>query len=444
VSALAAERDRVLTNFREFAAVRGEADPPWLAALRREAIDRFADLGFPSRKREEWKYTPVDPIARALAGAPASPERGPLGARIAAAIDTSAMAHSFVFVNGRFRPELSAPGALPHGAVVDGLTRVLGERPGLVRPRLDRRPLGDGRCLVALNSAFQTDGAVVALSPGVVVNEPIHLLFVTTEEAEGTAVHGRNLITVADGASVVVVERHCALGDAAHLVNSVTDAVLGANAQLDHVGLVDSSPRAIHTTTLNAEVGRDARLRSHAVALGGALIRNEIGAVLAEEGAECVLNGIYVAGDGQHIDNQTTIDHAKPFGTSREVYKGILGGRSRGVFNGKVIVQPNAQKSDARQYNPNLLLSEGAEVDTRPNLEIYADDVKCAHGSTVGRLDDDALFFLRSRGIGEREARQMLGRAFAADVVEALPSEALRAEVAALVARAIDRIGEPR
>jgi Fe-S cluster assembly protein SufD len=193
------------------------------------------------------------------------------------------------------------------------------------------------------------------------------------------------------------------------------------------------SEHAFHLGTLFARLGRDARFRSHAISLGAALVRNEVEAVLAGVGAECVLNGLFMAGGSQHIDNQTTIDHAEPHGTSRELYKGVLDGRSKGVFNGKIIVRPDAQKTDAQQSNPNLLLSDGAEIDTRPNLEIYADDVKCKHGSTVGHLDEDALFFLRSRGIGENEARKMLSRAFALEVVDQIPWAPLREEITRFV-----------
>ena len=444
MSNLIALRDRVVSNFRNFEALREDVDPAWLATLRREAIERFAEAGFPTRKREDWKYTPVDPIARALAETAARRSRIFASRRFAKAVDISTMSHFLVFVDGSFAPDLSSPGALPDGAVVDGLSNVVRDRPDLAEALLARTRSADPRCFVELNSAFQSDGAVVALSPGVVVSEPIHLLFLATEDSDGNACFERNLIDLADDASAVVVERHLGLGDAAYVTDVVTEATLGSNARLDHVALVRQSSRAMHLATASFEIGSRAQLRSHAISLGGALIRNDINALLAEEGAECVLNGIYVAGDGQHVDNQSTIDHAKPHGTSRELYKGILGGRSRGVFNGKVIVRPDAQKSDAQQYNPNLLLSDGAEIDTRPNLEIHADDVKCAHGSTVGCLDANALFFLRSRGIGERDARRMLARAFATEVVDMLPVDELRSELGGLVGSAVAQIGELR
>jgi len=427
VSALALERDRIVSGFRDFAAALEEGGPAWLPQLREAAIERFAELGFPSTKREDWKYTNVTPIAKAIAlepGGGAATE-----AEIEAVVDTSAMEHALVFVNGRFAPELSSPGALPDGAVVDGLARVLDERPELAEPFLSRPSGIDEPCFPALNTAFQRDGAFVSLPRGTVLEEPIHLVFASGGGASNRASHLRNLIAIAESASAGVVERYVALEDAAYVTNAVTDVALGADAQLDHVALVRESERAFHVATLFARLGRDARFRSHAVSLGSALIRNEVNAVLAGVGAECVLNGLFTASGSQHVDNQTTIDHAEPHGTSREIYKGVLDGRSKGVFNGKVIVRPDAQKTDAQQSNPNLLLSDGAEINTRPNLEIHADDVKCKHGSTVGRLDEDALFFLQSRGIGANEARQMLARAFASEVVDQIPWAPLREEI---------------
>jgi Fe-S cluster assembly protein SufD len=435
VSALAVERDRIVSGFRDFTAALEEGGPAWLPQVREAAIERFAELGFPSMKREDWKYTNVTPIARAIAEAPDGGDA--TGAEIEAAVDTSAMEHALVFVNGRFAPELSSPGALPAGAVVDGLARVLHERPELAEPFLSRASEIDERCFPALNTAFQRDGAFVSLPRGAVLEEPIHLVFASGGGAPNRASHLRNLIAIGESASAVVVERYVALEDAAYLTNAVTDVALGAGSQLDHVALERESDRAFHVATLFARLGRDARFRSHAISLGSALTRNEVNAVLAGVGAECVLNGLFMATGSQHVDNQTTIDHAEPHGTSRELYKGVLEGRSKGVFNGKVIVRPGAQKTDAQQSNPNLLLSDGAEINTRPNLEIHADDVKCKHGSTVGCLDDDALFFLRSRGIGASEARQMLARAFALEVVDQIPWEPLREEITGYVSAKI-------
>jgi len=436
VSALTAERDRIVSDFRGFAATLEEGSPAWLPPLREAAIERFAEIGFPSRKCEDWKYTNAMPFARAL-----SETIGAVGETPREKLETiptsSALEHALVFVDGRFAPEMSSPISLPEGAVVDGLARVLRERPELAEPFLSRPSAIDEHPFVALNAAFQRDGAFVSLPPGTLLEEPIQLVFLSTGGARNAASHSRNLIAIAESASAVVVERYAALGNAAYLTNAVTDVTLGADAQLDHVALECESESAFHVGTLFARLGRNARFRSHAISLCAALVRNEVDAVLAASGAECILNGLFMANGSRHVDNQTTIDHAEPHGTSHELYKGILDGSSRGVFNGKIIVRPNAQKTNARQSNPNLLLADGAEINTRPNLEIHADDVKCSHGSTIGRLDEDALFFLRSRGIGKAQARQMLCRAFASEVIDQIPWAPLREEIARSVAAKI-------
>jgi Fe-S cluster assembly protein SufD len=436
MDALAAERDRIVAGFHGFAAALEESDPAWLLPLREAAIERFADLGFPSRKREDWKYTNVTPIARAL-DAGSSDAGAASRAEIEGIAATSALAHALVFVNGRFAPEFSSPGALPGGAVVDSVANVLREQPELAEPFLAQPSATLERCFVALNAAFRSDGAFLSLPPGVALEEPIHLVYLATGADRNRASHPRNLIAIAESASAVVVERYATLGNGDHITNTVTEVVLGDDAQLDHVTLERESERAFHIGTLSARLGRNSRFRSHAISLGAALTRNEIEVVLAGVGAECVLNGLFMASGERHVDNQTTIDHAEPHGTSRELYKGILDGRSKGVFNGKIIVRPDAQKTNAQQSNPNLLLSDGAEINTRPNLEIHADDVKCTHGSTVGHLDDDALFFLQSRGIGGEEARQMLSQAFASEVIDRIPSAPVREEVARCVAAAV-------
>jgi len=434
VKTLETERDLVVAGFGEFAGSLAEGGPAWLPPLRSAAIEHFAELGFPTRKREDWKYTNVTPIAQAFAAAaPIANASTPRG--LAAASSVAKAKRCLVFVNGQFAPEVSSPGELPSGAVVDGLSRVLRDRPELVEPHWSRSLSGDGRSLVALNTAFQRDGAFVALPPGAVLDEPIELVFISGGAA-GLVNHPRNLVLLGESSAAVVVERHIALDDSSTLTNAVTEIELAANSRLDHVVLEEASKNATYLGTSVAQVGADAHFRSHTISLGAALARHEISARLAGTGAECDLFGLYIADGDRHVDNQTIIDHAAPGGTSRQLFKGVLNGGSHGVFNGKVIVRPGAQKTNAVQSNPNLLLSNRAEIDTRPNLEIYADDVKCAHGATVGRLDDDALFFLRTRGIDEERARQMLCHAFAAEVVENIPWEPLRDETLHRVATA--------
>lgn len=431
MSTLAEQRDRIVADFRRAASDPAGA-PEWRAEVRRAAIDRFETLGFPTRKREDWKYTNVTPVADALAdglgrGLPA-PEA------VDIAVDASGLAHALVFVDGRLDPARSHVAELPKGAVVDGLARVLHERPEVAEPPSSDESGPDDRAFVALNAAFHRDGALVSLPAGALIEDPIHVFFVSTAAASGRVLQPCNRIALGEGAAATVVVHHVSTADADYTKNVVSEVVLADDARLHHIGLECESASAFHIGTLAARIGRDARFHSHAISLGAALARHEIRATLAGTGAECVLDGLYVASHDRHVDNQTVVDHAEPHGTSRELYKGILSGRSKGVFNGTVIVRPDAQKTHAEQSNPNLLLTNGAEVDTRPNLEINADDVKCTHGSTVGALDDDAMFFLRARGISERSARQMLSHAFATEVIDRIPDEALRASVA----RAVD------
>jgi len=424
VNALSDQRDRIVAGYRDSAMAERPGAPPWLEPIRSAAIDRFQELGFPTRKREDWKYTNVANVADFVTNG--FDRNRPESIADDAELDTSTLEHALVFVNGRCDLERSHAGGLPSGAVIDSLARVLNERPEFARPMLSRAAdLGD-RAFVALNIAFQQDGALVSIPPGVTLENPIYLIFVSTEAASGCIDHPLILIRVGEGASATVVARHVSVGKAAYTKNVVSDIELADGANLQHVGLELESESAFHLATLNARIGRDAHFTSHSVSLGAAVARHEVRAVLEGQGAECTLNGLYIASGGRHVDNQTVVDHAEPHGTSRELYKGILSGRAKGVFNGTVIVRPDAQKTSAEQSNPNLLISGSAEVDTRPNLEIYADDVKCTHGATVGRLDDDAMFFLRARGISEQIARQMLSHAFAAEVIDRIPDEPLR------------------
>lgn len=439
------ERNRIVAGFRDFAASRPADEPGWLPTLRVSAIERFEALGFPTRKREDWKYTNVGPIAEALAAA--VPDIGAArdsgAARDVGAADREAIESavaratsepSLVFVDGEFAPAFTPATALPDGVVVDSLARRLREHPGRVETLIGAAAADDGRAFVALNTAFQRDGAFVSIPRGIAVENAIHVVHVATGRSR--VHHLRHVIAVEESAKAAIVEHYVAVADSAYLTNAVTTAHVSDNGSLDHVILECEAAAAQHLGTRDARIAASAHYRSYVVSLGGALVRNEIGAVLAEPGAECDLNGLFIASGTRHVDNQTTIDHAAPNGTSRELYKGVLAGRSHGIFNGKVVVRPGAQKTNAWQSNPNLLLAEGAEIDTRPNLEIHADDVKCSHGSTVGRLDEDAVFFLRARGIARARAVEMLCHAFAAEVVDSIPVAEVRERIGQRVAEA--------
>jgi Fe-S cluster assembly protein SufD len=401
------------------------AGPAWLQVLRRQAMDRFAQLGFPTTRNEDWRFTSVAPIAKTAwkaAGAngtnrvrPADIESARLGVP---------GVYEMVFVNGRFAPEFSSLEGLPAGVIVTSLAQAW-ER-GPVRQNLAQVARFEEHSFTALNTALMEDGAFITVPRGVRVDAPIHLLFLAEGSGGAMAAHPRNLILAGESSELVVVESYEAIGAATYFTNAVTEVVVGANARVEHLKLQRESESAYHVGTVEARQERDSRFRSFSFALGGALARTNIYSIMAGEGSDCTLNGLYLLHESQHIDHQTRIEHAFPNCTSREVYKGILDGSSHAVFNGKVFVRPEAQKTDGKQTNKNLLLSDRAKVDTKPQLEIFADDVKCTHGATVGSLDPIALFYLESRGLTAVIARRLLTYGFAAEVLSEIDQAPIR------------------
>ena len=412
ISETAAAFDRLQTR------ARGEAG--WLLELRREAFARFQELGFPTPHDESWKYTNVAPIAR-IAWEPASPY-----AHSSLPVPAGGGGVWLAFVNGRWSPALSSS-ALPEGLVVLSLAEVLREQPEWLEPHLSKRAAWEKNAFTAWNTAFLEDGAFVRIARGVAVAGPIHLLFLSEQTGAPAVSHPRNVIVAESGAQASVVETY--LGEKISLTNSVTEISVGDGASVEHSKVQRESSDAFHVQTIAAGLERGSQFTSHNVALGAALARTDIGVVFEGEGGDCTLNGLFLGGGDQTLDTHTIIDHAKPHCTSRELYKGILDGRSRGVFHGTILVRKDAQKTDAFQTNKNLLLSKDARVHSTPALEIFADDVKCRHGSTIGQLDAAALFYLRSRGIGEEDARALLTWAFASDVAARLTVPEVRAEV---------------
>jgi len=412
---------------------RGRRQPAWLRQRRRAALDRFVDLGFPGTRLEDWRFTNVAPIAEAhfvLAG-PAS-----LSAADLAPWTVDHAGAQLVFVNGRFAPDLSVVGALPPGVVVGPLSAVVEAAEGPAGTPFGR--LAPDAAFPALNTAFFADGAAIIVPPHVVIETPIHVLFVSAPGGPATMAFPRVLIVAGEDSQARVVESHAGTPGAAYFTNAVTEVALGEHAMVEHVRIQRESGSAFHVGLVQVEGQRDSVYTAHAFALGGALVRNDVAAVMAGEGMECTLNGLYVATDRQLVDNHTLIDHAKPHGTSHELYKGVLGGRARGVFNGKIVVRPDAQKTDAKQTNRALLLSDDAMIDTKPQLEIFANDVKCTHGAAVGQLDEDAVFYLRSRGLGADEARAMLIHAFAGDVLDRVRIEPVRDRLRGVLIARID------
>ena len=405
-------RDRYLAAFEE--AMDGKGRPAWLRRLRDEAKERFLAAGFPSVKNEDWKYTSVAGIEERRFGLAPPGDGGFSPSAVAGILPGDAAGNVLVFANGRYRADLSVRRPLPPGVHLGSLSDALsGGGDGLV-PYFSRSP---PNAFTDLNTMLMEDGAFLHVGKGVEVSEPIHLLFLTSGGGRPVMVHPRNVIVAGEGSRVTVVERYGGISDAGCLVNAVTDIAAGRDSAVIHYRIQEDGPDAFHIASLRARQGTGSRFAAHSVSLGARLSRSDVHAVLDGEGATCLLNGLYLGNGEQHVDHFTTIDHAKPEGSSREYYRGILDGRSRGVFRGRVIVRKDAQKTDARQANGNLLLSREAEADSRPQLEIHADDVKCTHGATVGPLDEEKVFYIRSRGIDDSSARGLLAYAFAADIL---------------------------
>jgi Fe-S cluster assembly protein SufD len=414
----------------QFARVRGPAEPAWRTALRERGAARFAEAGFPTLRDEDWRFTDVSPIAKAtFAPAPAAAAVS-AGAIAPFAFGTEGV--RLAFVNGRFAPSLSLRPGLPAGVTVAPLSEAAGS--DLVARRAGTLAPVELTPFVALNAALHGDGAVVHVPAGTALEPVVHLLFIAGPDAAGTMAHPRNLVLVERGASARVVEHYVSLSGDEYFVNAATEVELGDNAELTHYQVQRQGPRAFHVAAIGARQGRDSRYHGFNASVGGRIGRNDVRAVFAGPGGECTLNGLYLTRGDQLIDNHTAIEHREPNCGSRELYKGVLAGRSHAVFNGKVLVTPEAQKTDGKQTNRNLMLSDGAKVDTKPQLEIFADDVKCTHGATVGRLEQLPLFYLESRGIGRVLGEKILTYAFAAEVLQGLTVDPVRAQLEALVA----------
>ncbi len=426
--------DPYLADFARLEKNGAFRDPSWLWQIRRGAIARFAELGFPTTRDEEWKYTSVEPMVRVPFKHESNGKRG-LTAEAWKEVSWARWASQrLVFVNGRYVPELSSWGSLPRGVQVGSLAEALRTHPALVEPHLAQYAGYRDHAFVALNTAFMEDGAFVVIPPGSLIEEPLHVLFLSAAYREPQVFHPRSLILIGSSSQVTLIESYLGFGGGTYWTNAVTELVLEENAVVEHCRVEVEDPQAFHVATLQAHLGRNSHWTSCALAWGGSLVRNDLNVVLDGEGAGCTLDGLYLARGQQHIDNHTRIDHVKPHGSSRELYKGILWERAHGVFNGKIYVHKTAPKTDAHQLNKNLLLSDQAIIDTKPQLEIYADDVRCSHGSTIGQLDPDALFYLRSRGIGGEEARSLLIYAFAVEVLGRLKAQPVRTQLEHLLA----------
>lgn len=415
------------TYREQFGAVPADG-PAWLVPLRTRAMQAFEAHGFPTTKNEDWHFTSPAPITEA-AFAPMGPA---LGTVTTADLVPYLVGHAewptVVFVNGRYAPALSRVDALPTGVRVLSLASALHEEPTLLERHLGKLAAFDAQAFAftALNTAMMRDGAVLHVATDTEVATPIHLLFVSDAGAEGGVSYPRNLVVLERRARATIVEQYVSLGDARYLTNSVTECVLADGATLQHYRLQREGRKAFHVGHVETSQGRDSHYVSFSFATGAALSRTNIYTTLGGEGCGATLNGLYMLDGDQTCDHQTRIEHAEPNCYSREMYKGILDGTSHGVFNGKVFVRPIAQKTDGKQTNKTLLLSDKARIDTKPQLEIFADDVKCTHGATVGKLDQVASFYMRSRGVNADTTRRLLTYAFAAEVLETIELEPLK------------------
>jgi Fe-S cluster assembly protein SufD len=418
-----------------FAALERErsGEPAWLRRLREEAFTRFSELGFPSAKVEAWKYTNTAPIAEKVwTPAPGFPARDTISEaalapwRIPGAIE-------IVFVNGAFSKKHSRAVAAQGGVTVESLADLLTSSPQKVEAWIGKQAAGEVSAFGSWNTAFFADGAYVEIAPDAVVTSPVHLLFVTAQENALAVSSPRVLVLAGAHSQATVVETYVGEGGSVSLTNGVTEISVGENAVLEHLKRQQESRSAYHVHSIDVRQARGSGFTQHNLTIGALLARTDLNTLFTGEGAECTLNGLFVGSGTQHLDNHTRIDHAQPHCSSRELYKGILDGKARGVFHGTILVRQGAQKTDAMQTNKNLLLSREALVDSTPALEILADDVKCRHGSTIGQLDANALFYLRSRGIDEEHARSMLTYAFAADVAGRIKIPAIRSQIEKLL-----------
>ncbi len=423
---------RYAESFGAFEKSAARHNLAWLKKLRQEGFARFREAGFPTTRNEDWRFTNASAIAQTpfrLVRHPHSlPSEQELLPLAIPGIDTR-----LVFIDGRFAPALSSAGELPRGVTVGSLAAELARNPGAVEKHLGRYVSLERDAFGALNTAFLEDGAYVHVAKDVLLEGPIALLFVSSEHDSPTVSHPRNLIVVEENAQATVVEDYVSLGPGQALSNAVTELVVGDHALVSHYLIEREHTSAYNVSTLRIEQGRAADVSSHSVLLGGALVRNNVHPVLAGEGGECLINGLFIGDGRQHLDNYMLVEHASPHCGSRQFYNGILDGRAHGVFHGRIIVHKDAQQTDAKQTNRNLLLSDSAQIDTKPQLEIYADDVKCTHGATIGQIEEDALFYLRSRGIDETSARRLLLVAFASECMDRMKQGPVRAHVENLI-----------
>ena len=419
--------DPFVSAFEAFEHREQNGAPGWLQSVRKAGIAHFSELGIPATADEEGRFTNPAPIAELPLRLPDGP--GPAGSAQIQPLLIPGAAAVLVFVNGFHVPELSTRGILPDGVIAGSMRESFASAPPALQQHLARLARFDDNAFAALNTAFLRDGAFVVIPPGVILDGPIQLLFLCNAAQPVPAVHARVLAVAQKGSRARIVEQYASLTPAASFTNAVTELVVEEDAHLEHCKIQEENLACYHVALVQGRQRGRSKLLTHSISTGALLARNNIHVILDESGAECIMNGLYLTKDSQMVDHHTAIHHAQPHCQSHEFYHGILDGKSQGVFNGKIFVRPDAQKTDAKQTNRNLLLSDDATIHTKPQLEIFADDVKCTHGATVGQLDAEAIFYLRARGIGLEQARRMLIHAFACDIVNRIPIPELRERI---------------
>jgi Fe-S cluster assembly protein SufD len=426
---LTEEKNSYLANFAQFERNLNGRRHSWLDPIRRDALTRFGELGFPTTRDEEWRFTSVAPIAK-VRFKPADPKPDFLTiSEVSRFTICEAKCTQLVFLNGFYSENLSTVRFLPKGVCINSLASALQTNRILLEPFLAQHASYRNNAFTALNTAFMADGAFVYLPDHTILKDPIHLLFLSASQTDPRISVPRSLLVLGSGSQASIVESYASLDRGLYFTNAVTEMVVGAECTVDHYKLQRESENSFHVATMQVIQDRDSSFSSHSLSLGGSLVRNNINLVLNGKGADCALNGLYVTKGHQHVDNHTSIDHAQPNGTSRELYKGILDDTSTGVFHGRIVVRKDAQKTNARQTNKNLLLSKNAGINTTPQLEILADDVKCTHGATIGQLNEEELFYLRSRGIDKDAARTLLTYAFASELLGAVRIKPIQCQI---------------
>jgi Fe-S cluster assembly protein SufD len=402
--------------------------------VRKDAISKFAELAFPTQKNEEWKYTNISSLLKHNFSPVSTKENVSLETINKFLFDK--MEHSLlVFVNGEFSPDLSKLIDIPNGVVIGSLAEALKNNNPVVKKHLGKYAGNENYFFTTLSTAFTKDGAFIYVPDGKVVEDPIHIIFITKSGSKKILTQPRNLFVAGNNSQVTIIEHYVSYEDSVYFTNSVTEIVADENATVDHIKLQEESNKAFHIARMEVDQERSSNFSSHLISHGAEISRNDFNARFNDKGSECMLNGLFMIGDQQLFDAHTMIDHAKPHCNSHEHYKGILQDKSRGVFNGKVMVRRDAQKTNAFQENNTILLSDNAVMNTKPQLEIFADDVKCSHGATIGKLNDEAKFYLKSRGISEESATAILIHAFASDVITSIKIRALRDYLEEIITR---------